>query len=191
MNPSLVEQDLPVRQLLDKLRALASVDKLWSESRYRKGQTLFDQDNAPADVFILTQGLVKLVYITPEGEERIKSFIVDQGVFAAENGMLAFGARTLEPSTVIRLPLQWVKDQLSKNADLQRTYSQFADWVRQRKSRREQSLLCDSATERFQAMQALEPDLVSRLPQGDVAGYLGITPIAFSRIKRRLRVALR
>ena len=191
MNPSLVEQDLPVRQLLDRLRALASVDKLWSESRYRKGQTLFDQDNAPADVFILTQGLVKLVYITPEGEERIKSFIVDQGVFAAENGMLAFGARTLEPSTVIRLPLQWVKDQLSKNADLQRTYSQFADWVRQRKSRREQSLLCDSATERFQAMQALEPDLVSRLPQGDVAGYLGITPIAFSRIKRRLRVALR
>ncbi len=186
MNPSLVKQDFSLDPLLNRLRALAANDGLWIEGTHAKGHILFDQDNAPADVFILMHGLVKLVYITSEGDERIKSFIVDQGLFAAENGVLAFGAHTLEPSIVIRLPLQWVKEQVSREVDLQRAYSQFTDWVRQRKSRREQSLLCDSATERFRVMQTLEPDLVSRLPQGDVARYLGITPIAFSRIKRRL-----
>lgn len=186
MNLSLVEQDFPIHDLLGKLRSLASLDKLWAESIFRKGQSLFDQDNAPTDIFILTQGLIKLVYITPDGEERIKSFIADQGIFAAENDALAFGARALEQSTVVRLPLRWVKERISSDADLQRAYGQFTDWVRQRKARREQSLLCESASERFQAMLKREPDLMRRLPQGDVARYLGITPIAFSRIKRRL-----
>ena len=189
MNPGLVEQDFPIHILLGRLRLLASVDKLWVEGSFRKGQSLFDQDNAPADVFILAQGLIKLIYMTPEGEERIKSFIVDQGIFATENGVLAFGARALEQSTVIRLPLQWVKDQVSRDGELERAYGQFSDWVRQRKARREQSFLCDTAAERFQVMQKLESDLVRRLPQGDVARYLGVTPIAFSRIKKRLRAS--
>lgn len=189
MNRSLGEKDFSVDELLCRLKALASLDALWNPDEYPKGHVLFDQDNAPTDVFILIQGLIKLTYDTPEGGERIKSFIVDQGLFASESGVLAFGACALEPSTVIRLPLSWIRDQLSKDMGLQIAYGQFTDWVRQRKSRREQALLCDSATERFKAMQKLEPDLVQRLPQGDVARYLGITPIAFSRIKRRLRAA--
>lgn len=186
MNPSLAEQDFPIHELLYNLRSLASVDRLWVESVHNKGQCLFEQDNAPADVFILTRGLIKLVYLTYEGEERIKSFIVDQGIFAAEEGAIAFGARALEQSTVVRLPSLWVKERIAIDTDLQRTYAQFTDWVRQRKSRREQALLCETAAERFQVMQDRDADLVRRLPQGDVARYLGVTPIAFSRIKRRL-----
>lgn len=186
MNPGLVEPDSPVNKMLGKLRSLAAVDQSWVERSVRKGQSLFDQDNAPTDLFILTQGLIKLVYLTPEGDERIKSFIVDQGVFAVEQGTLPFGALALEPSTVVRLPLRWVRDQVVRDAELQSAYARFSDWVRRRKSIRERSLLCDSAGERFQEMKRQEPDLVRRLPQGDIARFLGITPIAFSRIKRRL-----
>lgn len=164
-------------------------DKLWAVRAFPKGHVLFDPDNAQADLFILTKGLIKLVYVTPEGDERIKSFIADQGLFAVEDNGPAFGARTLEPSTIIRIPLPWLQQQMAENTDLQRAYGQFADWVRQRKSRREQALLCESAAERFRTMQMLEPALLSRLSQGDIARYLGITPIAFSRIKRRLSVA--
>jgi CRP-like cAMP-binding protein len=188
MNPGLVEHNFPIHELVSKLRSIAAVDTLWVEGPVRKGHTLFDQDNAPGDVFILTQGLIKLFYMTREGEERIKSFIVDQGVFATEGSTLAFGARALEPSTIVRLPLRWVRGKVAADVELQRAYSQFTDWVRQRKSRREQALLCQSAAERFQTMQTQELELVRRLPQGDIARYLGVTPIAFSRIKRRLGV---
>jgi hypothetical protein len=71
--------------------------------------------------------------------------------------------------------------------ELQRDYADFTDWIRQRKAVREQSLLCDSAAERLKRMQLHEPELLRRLPQGDIARFLGITPIAFSRIKKRLR----
>jgi CRP-like cAMP-binding protein len=190
MNLGLVDQDFSLEYLLRQLREPALAETLWVEKTMPKGQNLFDQDNAPADVFILTQGLIKLVYVTPEGDERIKSFIVDQGLFAAEQGVLAFGARALEPSTLIRLPINWVKARVAEDGALQRAYGQFTDWVRQRKARREQSLLCDSVSERFQAMQLHEPELLERLPQGDIARYLGITPIAFSRIKRRLQAVI-
>lgn len=194
MNPGLDERGSPAGRLLSQLRELALQDKVWGDRLWTaracpKGHVLFDPDNAPADLFILTEGLIKLVYVTPEGDERIKSFIADQGLFAAEGNGPAFGARTLEPSTIIRVPLPWLQQRIAENPDLQRAYGQFADWVRQRKSRREQALLCDSAAERFRAMLRLEPGLLSRLSQGDIARYLGITPIAFSRIKRRLSAA--
>jgi hypothetical protein len=44
-------------------------------------------ENVPADFVILTQRRIKLK--TTEGEERIKRFIVDLGIFAAQNGLLA------------------------------------------------------------------------------------------------------
>ncbi len=134
----------------------------------------------------MARGLLKLTYLTQEGDERIKSFIVDEGLFAVDPGGLAFGARALEPSILVRLPLRWVRRQISERPDLQRAQLQFSEWVRRRKSLREQALLCASAAERYRILQAQDQDLIQRLPQGDIARYLGITPIAFSRIKRRL-----
>lgn len=110
-----------------------------------------------------------LVYLAAEADQRIKGFIVDTGMAPSENGAVAFGAQALEPSFVVRLRLRWVRHQLSNDAELQRAYGQLIGWVRQRTSRGEQSLLCDSATERLQAIRKLAPDLVCRLPQGEVA----------------------
>jgi CRP-like cAMP-binding protein len=186
MNSGLVPEDFSISPLLNMLRVHARADGFWIEHALPKGQPLFAQDNASAEAYLLTRGLIKLFYITPEGEERIKSFIADQGLFAVEGDALAFGARALEPSTVIRLPTRWVKARIASDTDLRQAYAKFTDWVRHRKAMREQSLLCESAAERFQAMERSTPDLVGRLPQGDIARYLGITPIAFSRIKRRL-----
>lgn len=186
MNPGLAESDFSAGRLLGRLRDLALAEGLWLPRHYAKGQILFDQDNASEDVWVLVQGLVKLVYVTPDGEERIKSFIVDQGLFAAEDGQLAFGARTLEPCQIARLPRRWVDARIAEDAELVRAYGQFTDWIRRRKAKREQSLLCASAAERFQDMRRHEPDLMNRLAQGDIARFLGITPIAFSRIKRRI-----
>ncbi len=39
---------------------------------------------------------------------------------------------------------------------------------------------------RYLALRAGAPEALARLPQGDVARFLGVTPVAFSRIKRRV-----
>jgi CRP-like cAMP-binding protein len=54
------------------------------------------------------------------------------------------------------------------------------------KERREYEFLQQSASERYLAFRNERPDLAGRLAQYQVASYLGITPVALSRIVRRL-----
>jgi CRP-like cAMP-binding protein len=53
---------------------------------------------------------------------------------------------------------------------------------------RTHSLLHDNPEERYQKVVATEPELLLRVPQYVIASYLGVTPEALSRIKRRARV---
>jgi predicted nucleic acid-binding Zn ribbon protein len=62
------------------------------------------------------------------------------------------------------------------------------DHYRQRE-RREQELLLNSATERWATFMRQQPDLAKRLPQKIIASYLGITPVALSRITAGTRKA--
>ena len=58
-----------------------------------------------------------------------------------------------------------------------------------KKELREHDLLCLSAEERYRNFLNDSPALVERITQMDMARYLGITPIALSRIKGRLSKA--
>ena len=63
----------------------------------------------------------------------------------------------------------------------------FSAWVLRRKQAREAALLSMTPEARYRALLTHAPDALARLPQGDIARFLGITPIAFSRIKRRMK----
>jgi len=54
-----------------------------------------------------------------------------------------------------------------------------------KKERREYEFLCLSAEERYQLIREQTPDLLDRVTQNDIARYLGITPVALSRIRAR------
>ncbi|MBL4788193.1 MAG: hypothetical protein JKY60_03815, partial [Kordiimonadaceae bacterium] len=56
-----------------------------------------------------------------------------------------------------------------------------------KKERREYELLCLSAEQRYRLLLERQPDLVSKIKQQDIALYLGITPVALSRIKKRMQ----
>lgn len=192
MNLSLVTPDFQIGLLIAPLRATAKQDGIWHSRGYQKADIMLHRGDAADDVFILLSGLIKLVYPTANGEEWIKSFIVDEGLFGSiDDGDAAqpsrFSAHCIEPCVVARIPLGWAKAALSADPQLTAAYVAFSGWVRRRKEDREESLLCQSAEESYCDFMSKNPELAVRLPQGDIARYLGITPIAFSRIKRRLR----
>lgn len=54
------------------------------------------------------------------------------------------------------------------------------------KSAREQSLLNESATERYLSLFKNRPDLIKEIPLKYIASYIGITPQALSRIRKRI-----
>jgi len=76
---------------------------------------------------------------------------------------------------------------LVENVQLQNAFSDFQAWLFERKRMREEELLCLSAEKRYLDFVSSEPILAQRLEQQEIAAYLRITPVALSRIKRRLR----
>jgi CRP-like cAMP-binding protein len=191
MNPGLSAADFDVGELIALLRTRAIRDGRWTPCRKPKGSVLIRQGQESAWLFVLQKGMVKLAYRTAAGDEWIKSFIADTGLFAANDPWSAhapsrFTAECLEPCDVVHLPLAWAGAQISAEPRLLAAYAGFSAWVRRRKEIREEALLCDSAEERYRAFLATMPDLARRLRQGDIARFMRITPVALSRIKRRI-----
>lgn len=188
MNPGLSEPEI-IDALAMPLRQLAERDRLWRPVSNPRGTELMSQGRPATSLFLLERGLVKLAYATPDGGERIKSFIVDRGVFGPglTDAEGRYSATTLEPSVTVALPLGWLAARLAESSALQAARARFEAWLRDRKEAREQSLLCDSAETRYRKLLDAQPVLAARLQQADIARFIGVTPIAFSRIKKRVR----
>jgi CRP-like cAMP-binding protein len=177
-------------QLIDALSAAARAECGWTPRHYRKGQCLLAMGEARDSLFVIEAGLVKLAYLAPDGDEWVKSFIVDHGLFGDFGADTASGSRfaatAVEACDCIELPLAWVRERVAAEPKLAGLVGAFLAWLGERKLAREQQLLCLSPEQRYRAFLAQSPALAARLPQGDIARYLRVTPVAFSRIKRRI-----
>ncbi len=169
----------------------AEAQRIGASRDVARGEAIFDQGRPLDRAFVLRAGLIKLVYATASGEEWIKSLIVDRGLFGPSgqdpSESVAFSALAIERSALIALPINWLAREIAESPALAAAHARFIDWVRLRKEAREQALLCRSAEERYRDLLATDADLIARLPQADIARFLRITPVAFSRIKRRMR----
>lgn len=182
--------DFSPARLIDALSAAARAERGWTPQRYRKGQGLLAMGEVHDSLFVLEAGLVKLAYIAPDGDEWVKSFIVDHGLFGDFGADAATGSRfaatAIEACDCVELPLPWVRERIAADPALAALVGAFLAWLGERKLAREQQLLCLSPEQRYRAFLAQSPALATRLTQGDIARYLRVTPVAFSRIKRRM-----
>ncbi len=156
----------------------------------KKGEYLFKQGDLDTSVYVLKSGLLKAYYLTIDGKELVKSFI-QEGEFigsliaCSSSEPCTFSLMSLEDSSLLRIPF----------ADLQAAAvrsPEFSDFVNGglvnlaiKKERREYEFLCLSAPQRYALFKQRSPKLVDRITQNDIARYLGITPVALSRIKQR------
>ncbi|MET4682323.1 Crp/Fnr family transcriptional regulator [Brevundimonas faecalis] len=176
--------------LLERLEADPSLG-LGRPRGFEKGEVVFRQGDAARDVYVLRRGLVKLFYVTRDGRERIKSFIVDGGLFGSRrsqigDGSSAFSAACLEQSEIAVVGYDRFRDAMRRDARLASLFLDLSEGAALRKEIREHDLLCLSAEARYRRFVAEQEALASRLMQIDIARYLGVTPVALSRIRRRV-----
>jgi CRP/FNR family transcriptional regulator, anaerobic regulatory protein len=186
-----VEASDPGQAFAALLEAEACRSGEWRARSVRSGTEIFAHRQDATPVCILTRGLVKLCYPMAGGEVWTKSFIVDQGVFgpvSATEPAPSFGALALEECSLGVVRLAWVTAQLEANPALRTAASGFQAWLLERKRQREEDLLCLAAEARYLAFIRRDPDLAQRLELQEIAAFLRITPVALSRIRRRLRL---
>lgn len=154
---------------------------------------MFRQGDVASDVFLLGKGLAKLSYVTRDGKEWVKSFIADSGMFGSRRSQSLgeaspFSAWCVEASELVLIPYDRFSAAAMGDKDMATLLLRLSEALAVKKEKREHDLLCLSAEDRYRLFQREEPELPLRLSQIDIAHYLGITPIALSRIKKRVRI---
>lgn len=157
-------------------------------------RAVFRAGDAAAAVHFVRRGLVKLAYVTPDGEEWIKNFSYENTYFASIGALQAAGRATfdaiaLEPTVIERIGYGSLLEFAERHMPWQRALRRGLELYGARKEQRERELLVLSATERYASFLREQPSVAERVPLHELARYLGITAVALSRIRRRLREA--
>ena len=160
--------------------------------QFGKGADVFAEGEWQPFVYVMRRGLVKLSYFNGLGDEWIKSFIGDGDFFACPNVLLSGGktdysAVALEDSEIEQVDYASLRGLMERHAAWQRAVLQLLEWHIVRKEQRERELLTMRPEERYQSFLKTFPALAPRIQVRDIAHYLGVTPEALSRIRKRLR----
>jgi CRP/FNR family transcriptional regulator, anaerobic regulatory protein len=163
---------------------------------FKKGEAIFKSGEVCTNVYLIRSGLVKLSYWTRDGKELIKSFIDEGGIFGSLYSQLTgkgstYSAIALEDVEIDTLSYSILETLCRDNPDFQSALLGFFQQLALSKEIREYEFLCLSAQERYQNFCTYNLDLAKRIKQVDMALYLGITPVALSRLKHRKTSGIR
>lgn len=173
------------------MESLSFMSKAGSLHCRKKGDHVFRQGDKDRNIYVIKNGLLKAYYLSEDGKEHVKSLLVE-GAFigsmtACHSGQgSSFSLVCLEDSELIALQFDELKTLAENNLDVAQFVINGLLELSMKKERREYEFLCMSATDRYQAIRDRDPALLERVTQNDIARYLGVTPVALSRIKSRL-----
>jgi CRP-like cAMP-binding protein len=165
---------------------------------FAPGTTLIAPDAAPSHVWFLRSGLVRIYSLDTDGGEFNHDFI-GAGDWAIGRIVWkppqiccsdrAIGVAALQQTEAVRVDVadfdRWKGEHPEIGAYLLDTLMRLtAD-----RYGREADLAQRSAEQRYRDLVAKQPGLLETVPLREIAAWLAITPVALSRIRRRLRDA--
>jgi CRP-like cAMP-binding protein len=164
----------------------------FSSRTFAAGEHLVRASEPMPAFFFVVSGLARYYYLTPDGKEVNKAFHVEREFIgnvptAAADAPSRFFVQALETTRVVVLPRAALTELYDRHPAWDRLGRLQAERVAALKIAREAELLLDSAETRYRSFLRDRPDLSERLPQYQIASYLGITDVALSRIRRRMR----
>lgn len=180
---ALADAELPDWGVLE--RALAVV-------RLARGQPLFHAGAREPHVYFVRDGILRLAYELSCGSQRVKEFVPEGRFFASAvallgDGRASFSASALTTACVERVEYAVLEALAARHPSWQRVLTRGFQLFGMRKEQRERELLTLDAGQRYRRFVEEDAALAARLPQKEIAAYLGITPVALSRIRRRMR----
>jgi CRP-like cAMP-binding protein len=157
----------------------------------RAGDHLFRQGEHDQSIYKVKSGLLKAYYLSADGKENIKSFImpgdnIGSLVSAWAGKASTFSLVCLKPSIVSAVPFRKLDEASRADPGIAGEILDFLLAFGMKKEMREYELLCLTAEERYKRLRDTSPEIFTLVTQNEIARYLGITPVGLSRIKKRL-----
>jgi len=156
-----------------------------------KGNYLFQQGEQANRLYFLHKGLMRYVSVSDTGKEFTQTFAKSPRIIGSTRSMVTqspalFGIQALEDCIVISYPWPTFFEQLQHDNNFLAFYIRFLENIFISKEERESAFVKDSAECRYLNFCADYPELKERVPLQQIASYIGITPVALSRIRAKL-----
>ncbi len=173
------------------LPAGAQLQQAVSLRKIQKGQQVFSAGEWQPYVYVVSKGIFKLTYLSENGQEWIKSFIGEAGFFACPNVLISglktdFFVTAIEDSQIEQVDYALLKSLAETYPEWQKAIRGLLESHIVRKEQRERELLTMTPDARYLSFLQHYPEVAARIQLRDLAHYLGVTPEALSRIRKRL-----
>ncbi len=159
---------------------------------YKKGQLLITQGEMAPKLYFLIKGFVRYMSLSPEGKEFTQSFASAPGISGSTRAMTQsvatlFSIEALED--VICLEFDWHPffEKMKLQPGFIEAYNKLLENMFIKKEEREYAFVQQSAEQRYLTFLDANPELRDKVPLKMIASHIGITPIALSRIRKKLR----
>ncbi|WP_018754307.1 Crp/Fnr family transcriptional regulator [Paenibacillus terrigena] len=158
---------------------------------YKKGTVLLRQGDVPTKCYFVLKGCVRQYSINEAGKEVTSNFYTEEQAIAISNSYKR--DKSSEYTLTCLEDAVLVVGDLAIEDDMYNKYDQLESMIRkmiEEKFGQVQdeyaAFIASTPEERFKSLLLKRAHLIDRVPQYQLASYLGITPESLSRIKKRV-----
>lgn len=158
---------------------------------FKKGEYLVTQGEPAKSIFFLIHGLARYFSVSVEGKEFTQSFAEAPGISGSTRAMAfnkpaLFSIEAMDDILCLQFNWQDFFTTMESQPGFLHAYRRLLEHMFAKKEEREYYLLQKSAEQRYLEFLDEHPQLRDKIPLKIVASYIGITPIALSRIRKKL-----
>ncbi|MFJ8526579.1 Crp/Fnr family transcriptional regulator [Bacillus sp. NPDC094106] len=159
---------------------------------YKKGTILLRQGDVPTKCYFVLKGCVRQYSIDKTGKEVTSNFYTEEQAISnfnhhKQDKASVYSLTCLEDCILVVGDLNTEKDMYNKHSQLETMTRQMIEHNFGEVQDELASFIASTPEERYKALLRKRPHLVNRVPQHQLASYLGITPESLSRIKKRIK----
>ena len=172
---------------------IKNISRLFKKQEIKKNEPLVNTGEVWNKVIFIEQGLLRLYYLTPDGKEFNKGFFADSDLVwpmspIAREEPSSFTICSLENCQLLVAPFNVFETLIKEMSKWPEFSLPFIESLLNLKIRREAQFLLNDASSRYMQIQSEMSDYIERIPDYHIASYLGITHIAFSRLKKSVKL---
>lgn len=159
----------------------------------KKNEILLEMGQISKHLYFVCKGSVIAYFVDEEGNTYNKNIFLEKQFAGSKVSALLkipskFTLQAIEDCLLISLDYRQYKELIYSNEELTSFYIAYLEknWVID-KEQREISIVMEDATERYEKLLAVNPEIDHRIPLQHIASHLGITPTQLSRIRKNLK----